>query len=74
MVKEINQLYSINLENIKTVFESIIRDEERHREILSTIKNVISESSMKHDNTPKVKYPNPDAWVHSLPQTTYDSL
>ena len=73
MVKEINQLYNIDLDKIKKVFESIIRDEEHHREILATIKDIITEDSVEQDNTPKVKYPNPDAWIHSLPPTTYDS-
>ena len=40
MVKEINQLCSINLEKIKNIFESIIRDEDHHREILATIKEI----------------------------------
>ena len=73
MVKEINQLCSINLEKIKNIFESIIRDEDHHREILATIKDVVNENSTKHDNTPKVKYPNTDSWIRSLPPTTYDS-
>ena len=73
MVKEINRFYNINLDEIKNVFESIIRDEEHHREILATIKDIITEDSVEQDNTPKVKYQNPDAWIHSLPPTTYDS-
>ena len=73
MVKEINQLYNIDLEKFKNVFESIIKDEEHHREILGTIKDIIDVKSTEHDNTPKVKYQNPDAWIHSLPPTTYDS-
>jgi rubrerythrin len=73
MVKEINRFYNINLDKIKNVFESIIRDEEHHREILATIKDIITEDSVEQDSTPKVKYPNPDAWIHSLPPTTYDS-
>jgi len=40
MVNEINQLYDINLESIKDIFEGIIRDEERHREILDTMNYV----------------------------------
>jgi hypothetical protein len=73
MAKEINQLYNITLDKIKKVFESIIRDEEHHREILATIKDVINGDSVEKDDAPKVKYVNPDAWVHSLPPTTYDS-
>jgi rubrerythrin len=72
MAKEINQLYGIDLENIKKVFESVIRDEEHHREILATITAIISKKLTKKDNTPIVKYQNPDAWIHSLPPTTYD--
>jgi rubrerythrin len=73
MVKEINQLYNIDLDKIKNVFKSIIRDEEHHREILATIKEIIAEDLEKRDNAPKVKYQHPDAWIHSLPSTTYDS-
>ena len=72
MVKEIKQLYNIDLDKIKNVFESIIRDEEHHREILVTIKDIINEDSVEKHDTPKVKYVNPDAWVHSLPPATYD--
>ena len=73
MVSEINQLYDINLESIKDIFESIIRDEERHRELLDTIKGMISDDSTEEDNTPKVKYQNPNSWVGSLPPATYYS-
>ena len=72
MVKEINQLYNINLESIKKVFESIIKDEEHHRELLATIKDLISDKPKKHDNTAKVKYQNPDSWISPLPPETYD--
>ena len=73
MAKEINQLYGVDLEKIKKVFESIIRDEEHHREILATIKDIVSKKLTKKDNTPKVKYQNPDAWIQPLPPTTYDA-
>ena len=73
MIKDINQLYNINLDSIKKVFESIIGDEEHHREILATIKDIIGDKPITNENTPKVKYHNPDAWIHSLPPTTYNS-
>jgi rubrerythrin len=73
MVKEINQLYSINLESIKKVFESIIKDEEHHRELLATMKEIIDDNPIKYDTTPKVKYQNPDSWISSSPPTTHDS-
>ena len=71
MVKEINQLYNINLASIKKIFEGIIKDEEHHREILATIKDIINNASKKLDSTPKVRYQNPDSWISSLPPTTY---
>jgi hypothetical protein len=73
MAKEINQLYSINLESIKKVFESIIKDEEHHRELLATMKEIIDDNPIKYDTTPKVKYQNPDSWISSSPPTTHDS-
>lgn len=73
MIKQINQLYDINLERVKNVFESIIKDEERHRELLDTIRGIIGENLRKRNNTPKVKYQNPDAWISYLSPTQYDS-
>jgi hypothetical protein len=63
MVKEINQIYDINLEGVKHIFESIINDEERHRELLITVRDMIEDSLPKRNNTPTVKYQNPDAWI-----------
>jgi rubrerythrin len=73
MVREINRFYNINLDKIRQVFVGIIEDEEHHREILATIKEIINEDLEKQDSTPKVKYQHPDAWIHSLPPTTYNS-
>lgn len=73
MAGMINKLYSINVESIKAVFESIIRDEDRHREILATIRDFIVGTSTEQDKTPEVKYQNPDSWIRPLPPTTYDS-
>ena len=55
MVKDINQLYNINLDSIKKVFERIIREEEHHREILATIKDIIGDKPIINENTQKVK-------------------
>jgi chromosome segregation ATPase len=73
MVNEINNLYDISLESINKVFETIIRDEERHREILGNIKDIIGDASTE-DNTLSVKYQNPDSWITSMPPATYDSI
>ncbi len=76
----------VSLESIKVIFESILKDEERHRELLKTIKGMIRESSVQQEiilrkekparksGTPEVKYQNPDAWVCALPPATYDSM
>jgi hypothetical protein len=64
MTKEINQLYNINLDKVKRIFESIINDEEHHREILATLKE-LSEPKIKDlDNTPLVKFQSPDQWIN----------
>lgn len=67
MTKEINQLYNINLDKVKRIFESIINDEEHHREILATLKE-LSEPKIKDlDNTPLVKFQSPDHWINYTP-------
>jgi len=64
MTKEINKLYNVNLRDVKSIFEKIIEEEEHHIELLSTIKRMIAEKPKQEtDNTPIVKYQNPDAWV-----------
>ncbi len=68
MVKEINQLYNINLERIKNIFISIIEDEEHHRELLATIKKLLNENKRADQhNTPSIKYQNPDSWIQYSP-------
>ena len=63
MAEEIYKLYDVNLENMKDVFELIIKDEENHKEILFTIKDLLSpKEEIVETHTPKVKYQRPDAW------------
>jgi hypothetical protein len=63
MAKEIDKLYDIDFGSTKQVFSSIVDDEEYHRDLLGKIKNDLSTSSIQlRDNTPKVKYQNPDSW------------
>jgi rubrerythrin len=69
MMKEINQLYNIDLGSVKKLFLNIIRDEETHREILEKIKTIIT-PKRKINGTPVVKYQNPDAWSRPMPQTS----
>jgi rubrerythrin len=70
MVNEINQLYYIDLGSVKTIFVKIINDEEHHREILEKIKNIVNRTAKATDNSPAVKYQNPDAWISSQPSTS----
>ena len=64
LTKEINQLYNINLDKVKRIFESIINDEERHREILATLKELSEPKIRDLDNTPLVKFQSPDQWIN----------
>jgi hypothetical protein len=74
LTKEINQLYNIDLDHLKNAFVTVIRDEEHHREILATIKKLLTKNDpIKNDNTPIVKWQTPDAWIRKLPPTTHDS-
>jgi len=68
MIKEINQIYSIDLGSVKKIFLNIIRDEETHRELLEKIKTLVKPKT-KVDTAPVVKYQNPDAWSRPLPET-----
>jgi len=68
LTKEIRQIYNVNLENVKYVLEGVIRDEETHQRLLSTIKEIFVKRELKRqDNVPEVKYQSPDAWIRSLP-------
>jgi len=69
MMKEINQIYSIDLGSVKKIFLNIIRDEETHRELLEKIKTLVTPKT-KVDTAPVVKYQNPDAWSRPLPDTS----
>src|SRR3990170_651728 len=69
MMKEINQIYNIELTSLRSIFTHIISDEEHHREMLETIKSII-ERQHKVDMNPEVKYQNPDAWIKSFPPTS----
>ena len=69
MMKEINQIYNIELTSLRSIFTHIINDEEHHREVLETIKSIL-ERHHKVDMNPEVKYQNPDAWIKSFPPTS----
>jgi bacterioferritin (cytochrome b1) len=67
MMKEINQMYNIDLYNVRDIFMNIINDEDHHREILETIKQLTAKEEAS--NAPFVKFQNPDAWSRPAPST-----
>ena len=66
MTKIINEQYSIDLTKMKNIFLKIIKDEERHIEILETIKQLTTEKKQT-SNVPFVQFQNPDAWFQPTP-------
>jgi len=72
--EEVNKLYNIDIGKLHGIFENIIKDEERHRETLATIRQILtSKKTSVVDNVPLVKYQNPDSWSRSAPSTTQDA-
>ena len=67
MIKEINEIYRIDLGSLKSVFTHIISDEEHHREIIATIQSTIGKKQ-EADESPLVRYTNPDNWVSPFSQ------
>jgi rubrerythrin len=61
MAKEISQMYKIDFESLKGIFELIIKDEENHREILTSLEDFLRKEPSK-DTTPVVRYQHPEAW------------
>jgi len=60
-----------NATDLLRALDSIIKDEEHHRERLSTVKQLLSrDEKKKRDSAPEVKYQSPDLWIRSLPSTT----
>jgi len=74
LTKEIRQTYNVDLDDLKDIFETIVRDEETHTELLSRIMKFIVGVEKKADEAePLVKYTNPDAWSRAMPEGTYES-
>jgi hypothetical protein len=60
--REICKMCSDGLGQLKSTFELMISDEETHKEIIETIKNLLLEEQERRMRAPLVKYQNPDAW------------
>jgi rubrerythrin len=60
----------VDLEDLKDILETIIRDEETHRGLLSKMKKIlVGEEKQIEDIAPAVKYKNPDSWSRSMPDS-----
>jgi rubrerythrin len=70
MTDFINKQYSVDLTKIKKIFLKIITDEERHIEILETIKQLTAEKKQV-SNAPFVKFQTPDSWFQPTPISYY---
>ena len=70
MMKEINQIYHIDLGSLRRIFTSIISDEERHREIIAEIRSIIGprQEEEPENRSPLVRYTTPDKWISPFSQ------
>jgi rubrerythrin len=74
MTKEIREIYNVDLEDLKDILETIIKDEETHRELLSKMKKIlVGEERQTKDIAPAVKYNNPDAWSRPMPNSFFEN-
>jgi rubrerythrin len=68
MTREIRETYNVDLEDLKDILETIIRDEETHRELLSKMKKIlVGKEKHAEDEAPQVKYKSPDSWTAHIP-------
>jgi rubrerythrin len=70
LMKEINQMYNIDLGDVKSIFMKIINDEEHHRELLARIKRMATKKEEEIDNYAMLKYHDPEAWRGSAPSVS----
>jgi hypothetical protein len=68
MTREIREIYNVDLEDLKDILETIIRDEETHRKLLSKMKKIlVGQEKQTEDIAPAVKYRSPDSWTAHIP-------
>jgi rubrerythrin len=74
MEKEIRVNYAVEVEDLKSIFETIIRDEGLHSELLARMKEILSaEEEKKEPKAPMVKYTHPDSWSRAMPGSFYEN-
>jgi rubrerythrin len=68
MTREIRETYNVDLEDLKDILGTIIRDEETHRILLSKMKKIlVGKDEQARDKAPQVKYKSPDSWTAHIP-------
>jgi predicted mannosyl-3-phosphoglycerate phosphatase (HAD superfamily) len=73
MTELIRESYNVDLEDLRDVFETIIKDEEIHLELLAKMKKFLAGQQVKKvDTAPAIKYENPDAWRRPVPDSVYE--
>lgn len=72
MTREMREIYNVDLEDLRDILETIIRDEEIHRKLVKNEKNLVGEEQQTEDKPPAVKYKNPDAWSRTMPESIYE--
>jgi rubrerythrin len=74
MTREIREIYNVDLEDLKDILETIIRDEETHRILLSKMKKILVGNEKQTDDiAPAFKYKNPNAWSRSMPESVCEN-
>ena len=74
MTDLIRKNYSVDLEDLKDVFETIIKDEETHLDLLAKIKKFLAGQQVKKvDTTPAVKYQNPNTWRRPVLDSVFEN-
>ena len=67
---ELSNSSKMSLENLKTILLEFLHEEEYHREILTMVVGFLEEKDQEEiDNTPTVRFRNPDGWSRPTPMT-----
>jgi rubrerythrin len=71
MTEQIEQDYGLSLRNVKGIFQSVIKDEEKHQDILTQVARMLKARKLeKQRKDPFVKYQSPDSWMVPPSQTS----
>ncbi len=65
--KMISKRYNVGIESIKGIFENILKDEDRHREILATLEELSEPKSKEYDYDAIIKHQPSYRWIHYPP-------